>query len=261
MGTRCANASAPEAVIALTVPREGWTMRDPKRPRIEPGKRARLLLHGGNRLVDDVAAIAIDGSLDELYVRYHDARDHMASFDRVGSIAWPACLFMVPIRPDHEYLTHRREEGTDLWTTSPHPPRKRQRPPDAQATRSAPSPHLAGDKSRTRASVPVPTAAAGNHPGSRGRLGRRQPPDRRSRRPGPRCFILRLLPSRSEARLRARLPTNWTRTVSSARLPPPVPARARRLPAANRDRAAPRCCRTRDDPRASRELLTQTPGQ
>ena len=80
----------------------------PRRPRIEPGQRARLLQRSGNPVVDDVAAIAIDGSLDELRVRYHDARDRMASFDsethelldRAGSIAWPACLVVVPIPQD-----------------------------------------------------------------------------------------------------------------------------------------------------------------
>ncbi len=41
-----------------------------------------MLPHGGNPVVDDVYAIAIDGSLDELRVRYHDAGDRMASFDR-----------------------------------------------------------------------------------------------------------------------------------------------------------------------------------
>ena len=41
-----------------------------------------MLPHGGIPVVDDVAAITIDGSLDELRVRYHDAGDRMASFDR-----------------------------------------------------------------------------------------------------------------------------------------------------------------------------------
>ena len=47
METRCANTSAPEAA-----------------PASNPDS-APPLLHGGNPVVDDVAAIALDGSLDE----------------------------------------------------------------------------------------------------------------------------------------------------------------------------------------------------
>ena len=93
-------------MIALAVPRQRWTAPDPKRPRIEPAQR--LLPHGGNPVVDAVGTIATDGSVDELRVRLHDARDGMASFDRevhqlldrAGSTAWPARLFMVPIPQD-----------------------------------------------------------------------------------------------------------------------------------------------------------------
>ena len=91
-----------EVVVALTVRREGWTVPDPNRPRIEPDS-ARLLLHGGNPVVDVVAAVAMDGSLDEPRLRYNDAGDRMLTFDheahklRDDGIRYLAGLFEVPI--------------------------------------------------------------------------------------------------------------------------------------------------------------------
>ena len=91
-----------EVVVALTVRREGWTVPDPNRPRIEPDT-ARLLLHGGNPVVDVVAAVAMDGSLDEPRMRYNDASDRMRTFDheahelRDDGILYLAGLFKVPI--------------------------------------------------------------------------------------------------------------------------------------------------------------------
>ena len=91
-----------EVVVTLTVRREGWTVPDPNRPRIEPDS-ARLLLHGGNPVVDVVAAVAMDGSLDEPRLRYNDAGDRMLTFDHKAhelpdlGIRYLAGLFEVPI--------------------------------------------------------------------------------------------------------------------------------------------------------------------
>ncbi len=91
-----------EVAVALTVRREGWTVPDPKRPRIEPDS-ARLLLHGGNPVVDVVAAVAMDGSLDEPHLRHNDAEDRMRTFDHEAhelpndGIRYLASLFEVPV--------------------------------------------------------------------------------------------------------------------------------------------------------------------
>ena len=91
-----------EVVVALTVRREGWTVPDPNRARIEPDS-ARLLLHSGNPVVDVVAAVAMDGSLDEPRMRYTDAGDRMLTFDheahklRDNGICYLAGLFEIPI--------------------------------------------------------------------------------------------------------------------------------------------------------------------
>ena len=96
------NYARTEGVVALTVRREGWTVPDPNRPRIEPDS-ARLLLHGGNPVVDVVAAIAMDGSLDEARLRYNNSSDRMRTFDheahdlRNDGIRYLAGLFKVPI--------------------------------------------------------------------------------------------------------------------------------------------------------------------
>ena len=91
-----------KVMVALTVRREGWTVPDPNRPRIEPDS-ARLLLHRGNPVVDVVAAVAMDGSLDEPRLRYNDASDRMLTFDHEThelpdrGIRYLAGLFKVPI--------------------------------------------------------------------------------------------------------------------------------------------------------------------
>ena len=91
-----------EVVAALTIRREGWTVPDPNRPLIEPDS-ARLLLHGGNPVVDVVAAVAMDGSLDEPRLRYNNTNDLMRTFDHEAhelsdhGIRYLAGLFKVPI--------------------------------------------------------------------------------------------------------------------------------------------------------------------
>lgn len=69
-----------ELVLSFTVRREGWTVPDPRRPRIEPDT-ARLLLHAGHPVIDVVAAIAMDGTLHEPRLRHNDAANDMVDAD------------------------------------------------------------------------------------------------------------------------------------------------------------------------------------
>ena len=66
-------------VASLAVRRDGWTAPDPADARIRPDT-ARLLLQTGNPLVDIVAGIGMDGSLDAPKLRYGDD-SRMLQFD------------------------------------------------------------------------------------------------------------------------------------------------------------------------------------
>lgn len=66
-------------VASLTVRRDGWTAPDPADSRIRPDS-ARLLLRTGNPLIDIIAGIGMDGSLDAPSLRYGDAGS-MRRFD------------------------------------------------------------------------------------------------------------------------------------------------------------------------------------
>lgn len=56
-------------VASLTVRRNGWTTPDPADARIRPDT-ARLLLQTGNPVIDIIAGIGMDGSLDAPRLRY-----------------------------------------------------------------------------------------------------------------------------------------------------------------------------------------------
>ncbi len=87
-------------VMTLTVRRNGWTAPDPADPRIQPDT-ARLLLHPGNPLVDIVARIGMDGSLDAPQLRYDDEHGRMQRFDHdiheldEQGVPWVASLFTI----------------------------------------------------------------------------------------------------------------------------------------------------------------------
>lgn len=66
-------------VAGLSVRRDGWTAPDPADSRIRPDT-ARLLLRIANPVVDIVAAVGMDGSLDAPGLRYGDD-DGMRRFD------------------------------------------------------------------------------------------------------------------------------------------------------------------------------------
>ncbi len=66
--------------MSLTVRRNGWTLPDPQDARIEPDS-ARLLLRPGNPVVDIVARVGMNRSLDAAHLRYKDSRDEMQRFD------------------------------------------------------------------------------------------------------------------------------------------------------------------------------------
>ena len=91
-----------ELVLSFTVRREGWTVPDPRRPRIEPDT-ARLLLHAGHPVIDVVAAIAMDGTLHEPRLRHNDAANEMVDADdneqkrQHPGIGYLATLFKVTI--------------------------------------------------------------------------------------------------------------------------------------------------------------------
>ena len=67
-------------VMNLTVRRDGWTLPDPNDARVDPDT-ARLLLRPGNPVVDIVAQVAMDRSLDAPRLRYNDETGRMLRFD------------------------------------------------------------------------------------------------------------------------------------------------------------------------------------
>ena len=70
-------------VLAVCVRRNGWTVADPRQPLLEPDG-ARLLLLRGDPVVDVVAAVAMDGSLDEARLRHSRAGGEMTAFDHAA---------------------------------------------------------------------------------------------------------------------------------------------------------------------------------
>ena len=103
METRCANTSAPEAVIALTVPCQRWTAPGPKRPRIEPRQRAACSCTAATPWSMTVGAIAIDSSLDEATIAA--ALAGKLSRSAAKTIAAAGSLYRsVPIRDCPELL-------------------------------------------------------------------------------------------------------------------------------------------------------------
>lgn len=66
-------------VMSMSVRREGWTLPGPNDARIEPDT-ARLLLRPGKPVVDIVARIGMDRSLDAPRLRY-DGHDRIHRFD------------------------------------------------------------------------------------------------------------------------------------------------------------------------------------
>ncbi len=67
-------------VINVTVRRDGWTLPCPDDARIE-ADTARLLLRPGDPVIDIVARIGMDRSLDAPYLRYNNGDDHIQRFD------------------------------------------------------------------------------------------------------------------------------------------------------------------------------------
>ena len=67
-------------VVSLSVRRDGWTLPGPEDARIEPDS-ARLLLRPGVPLVDILARIGMDRSLDAPQLRYNNGDDRMQCFD------------------------------------------------------------------------------------------------------------------------------------------------------------------------------------
>ena len=88
-------------VRSFTVRREGWTVPHPQGPGIPPDS-ARLILHGGEPVVDIVTTIAMDGSLADPRLRHNDADGRMVPFDHVAhglterGIRYLASLFRLP---------------------------------------------------------------------------------------------------------------------------------------------------------------------
>ena len=89
-------------VISLTVRRDGWTVPEPGHPHVEPDT-ARLLLRAANPVVDIVAGIAMNGTLDAPRLRYRDANDRMTTFDHAtheldeNGIRYLASLFILAL--------------------------------------------------------------------------------------------------------------------------------------------------------------------
>ena len=81
--------------------REGWTVADPQATGIHPDS-ARLILHGGDPVVDVVTFIAMNGSLADPHLRHNDAAGRMVPFDHAAhglnerGTRYLASLFRLP---------------------------------------------------------------------------------------------------------------------------------------------------------------------
>ena len=103
-------------VMSLTVRRDGWTLPDPEDARIEPDS-APLLLRPGNPVVDIVARIGMDRSLDAAHLRYNAAQPSKPG------IAWqpvtqtetnaPAHSAPVPLGPQRNTSHDGRRQRSD----------------------------------------------------------------------------------------------------------------------------------------------------
>ena len=88
-------------VRSFTLRREGWTVPDPLAAGIRPDS-ARLILHGGNPVVDIVTAIAMNGTLADPRLRHNDAAGRMVPFDHAAhdlterGIRYLSSLFRLP---------------------------------------------------------------------------------------------------------------------------------------------------------------------